>query len=133
MSGQKAKKQRKKTRFFFKCFFSLLRVREAKLVRDEICNFLMFGVHVVHKIHDFSHFLEHFFHSYAHFTKQKMHDKLQKKCIFWHFAFHYSTKKVFSNIFFCIFLTKKFSIFNFLPHYKKFHFLFFNAHPSANI
>ena len=50
--------------------------------------------------------------------------QIQKKCVFWHCALHYSTKKVFFNICFT-FLTKKFSIFNFLLHYNKFHFFCF--------
>ena len=58
-SGQKAKqnrgKKRKKTHFFLVFFFSFLRVRETKFVRDQICTFSIFGT-CSKKKDAFSHF-----------------------------------------------------------------------------
>ena len=89
-SGQKAKtKQRKKKckkDTFFVVFFSLLRDREAKFVRDEICTFSIFGVHVkfscvVKKTMIFHTFLV-FISFPTLFYENKMHDKLKKNAFF---------------------------------------------------
>ena len=102
--------------FFFT--FSLI---EANVTRDEICTFSIVGVHVVKKKHDFLHFFWHFFHFPLHFTKQKMHDKFKKSAFFGICPTLLNQKSFFQH-FFYIFLTKKISIYNFLPHYNKFHF-----------
>ena len=75
------------------------------------------------KKHDFLHFFWHCFHFPPHFTKQKCMTN-SKKCVFWHFALHYPTKKnVFFKLFFAFFLTKQFSILHHII--KNSIFLFF--------
>ena len=117
-------KKRKNSTFFFSVFFSFLRIREAKFVRDEICTFSMFGVHVVKKTMIFHTFFSIVFIPHLILRKKKCMTNW-KKVHFLAFCLTLFNKKSFFQHFFCIFLTKKFSIFNFLPHYKKFHFSFF--------
>ena len=101
-----------------------MRVREAKFVRDEICTFLMFGVHVVKKNIIFHTFFTIVFIPHVILRNKKMHEKLKKVRFLALFSINRNKKSFFQH-FFCIFLTEKFSIFNFSPHYKKFHFYFF--------
>jgi hypothetical protein len=98
----KSKKNRVKKHVFlvFVFTFSLI---EANATCDQIYTFFIFGVHVVKKNIIFYTFFGIFFHFPPHFTKQKMHNKFKKSAFFWHFALHYSTKKVFFNIFFTFF------------------------------
>ena len=102
-----------KTRFF------------RNVTRDEICTFSIFGVHVVKKKHDFLHFFWHFFHFPPHFTLDKKCMTNSKKVHFLRFCPTLLNTKSFFQHFFYIFLTKKISIFNFPPHYNKFHFFCF--------
>ena len=125
-SGQKAKKQSKKTwkKHVFLVFFFTFALIEANVTRDEICTFSMFWGTCCKKKHDYLHFFWYFFHFLPHFTQQKMYDKFKKSAFFGILPYITQQKSCFQHLF-CIFWTKKFSIFNFPPHYKKFHFYFF--------
>ena len=70
-----------------------------------------------------------FFSFPTSFYKTKNAWQIQKKCVFWHFALHYSTQQ---KKFFSTFVLRKHS--QFLSHIiNNYFFLFFYAHPMANI
>ena len=133
-SRQKAKKQCKKTwkNTFFLVFFFHFCLDRSKCNPWRNLYFFNFWGTCCKKKHNFLHFFWHFFHFPPHFTKQKNAWQIQKKCVVWHFTLHYSTKKVFFNIFFTFFWRTKFQFLIFPHIITNSIFFVFYAHPTAN-